>query len=202
MSSSIPVGRSACRLPDTPVVVRPPAQEWETYRSGRLHDAAAFGDLACLDKLLSEGTDPNWANPATGLTPLLVASMNGRAECVLSLLRAGADIYAADSQGTTALELYVKLKTTCHSSSKMQPLTVPQPQPDLTSWIMLTLPPSTYTHRFRVCDRLFRSRNYKHDLAHLENADADCQQRSRGQMLDYQGVVVVHPGGELGLVLC
>ena len=119
-------------------MVRPPAQEWETYRSGRLHDAAAFGDLACLDKLLSEGTDPNWANPATGLTPLLVASMNGRAECVLSLLRAGADIYAADSQGTTALELYVKLKTTCRSSSKVQPLTVPQPQPDLTSWIMLT----------------------------------------------------------------
>ena len=36
--------------------------------------------------------------------------MNGRAECVLSLLRAGADIYAADSQGSTALELFVKLK--------------------------------------------------------------------------------------------
>ena len=36
--------------------------------------------------------------------------MNGRAECVLSLLRAGADIYAADSQGSTALDLFVKLK--------------------------------------------------------------------------------------------
>ena len=85
-------------------------QEWETYRSARLHDAAAFGDLACVDKLLSEGTDPDWANPDTGLTPLLIASMNGRAECVLSLLRAGADIYAADSQGSTALDLFVKLK--------------------------------------------------------------------------------------------
>ena len=94
----------------------PDAQEWETYRSARLYDAAAFGDLACLDKLLSEGTDPDWVNPATGRTPLLIASMNGRAECVLSLLSAGADIYAADSQGSTALELIcIKLKTTCGS---------------------------------------------------------------------------------------
>eukprot|EP00964_Phaeocystis_antarctica_P051123 scaffold29814_cov78-Phaeocystis_antarctica.AAC.1 len=47
------------------------------------------------------GQSRDWA----GLTPLLIASMNGRAECVLSLLRAGADIYAADSQGRTSLEL-------------------------------------------------------------------------------------------------
>ena len=59
-----------------------PAQEWEAYRSERLHDAAASGDLACVDKLLSEGTDPDWVNPATGLTPLLIASMYGRAETV------------------------------------------------------------------------------------------------------------------------
>ena len=53
--------------------------------------------------------------------------MNGRAECVLSLLRAGADIYAADSQGSTALELFVKLKRMFRSQSKVQPYTVPQP---------------------------------------------------------------------------
>ena len=58
------------------------------------------------------------------------------------------------------------------------------------------------TNRFRVCDKLFRCRNYKHVLAYLEKADADCQLRSRGQMLDYQGVVVVHPGSELSLVPC
>ena len=58
------------------------------------------------------------------------------------------------------------------------------------------------TNRFRVCDKLFRtSRNYKHVLAYLEKADADCQRRS-GQMLDYQGVVVVNPGSELSLVPC
>ena len=58
------------------------------------------------------------------------------------------------------------------------------------------------TNRFRVCDKLFSSRNYKHVLAYLEKADADCQLRSRGQMLGYQGVVVVHPGSELSLVPC
>ena len=69
---------------------------------------------SCLDKLLSEGTDPDWVNPATGLTPLLTASMYGRAECVLSLLRAGADIYAVDSQGRTSLERLTKmLKNMC-----------------------------------------------------------------------------------------
>ena len=54
--------------------------------------------------------------------------MNGRAECVLSLLRAGADIYAADSQGSTALELIcIKLKTTCGSWSKVPPYQCPAP---------------------------------------------------------------------------
>ena len=53
-----------------------------------------------------------------------------------------------------------------------------------------------------MCDKLFSSRNYKHVLAYLEKADADCQLRSRGQMLDYQGLVVVHPGSELSLVPC
>ena len=53
-----------------------------------------------------------------------------------------------------------------------------------------------------MCDKLFSSRNYKHVLAYLEKADADCQRRSRGQMLDYQGLVVVHPGSELSLVPC
>ena len=122
--------------------------------------------------------------------------MYGRAECVLSLLRAGADIYAADSQGRTSLELLTKLKNMCRS------LTVPQP--DLASWIMLTLPPTlqrTPTGAGCVTGS-FGAGNYKHVLAYVENADADCQRRSRGQTLNYQGVVVVHPGGELGLVPC
>ena len=57
-------------------------------------------------------------------------------------------------------------------------------------------------NRFRVCDKLFRTRNYTHTLEYLEKADADCQRRSREQMFDYQGVVVVHPGSELGLAPC
>ena len=115
MSSFVPV--HTFLIPVRMSVMAGPAQEWEEYRSARLHDAAAYGELACLDKLLSEGTDPDWVNPATGLTPLLIASMNGRAKCVLSLLHAGADIYAADPQGSTALELFIKLKTTRRSMS-------------------------------------------------------------------------------------
>lgn len=193
MSSFVPV--HTFLIPVRMSVMDGPAQEWEAYRSARLHDAAAYGELACLDKLLSEGTDPDWVNPATGLTPLLIASMNGRAKCVLSLLRAGADIYAADPQGSTALELFIKLKTTRRSMS-----TVPSyhrvPQPALIPRDRTAF----NTHRFKVCDKLCRSRNYKEALEYLEKADADCQRRSREQMLDYQGVVVVHPGSELGLV--
>ena len=53
-----------------------------------------------------------------------------------------------------------------------------------------------------MCDKLCRSRNYKEALEYLQKADADCQRRSRGQTFDYQGVVVVHPGSELGLAPC
>ena len=34
-------------------------------------------------------------------------------------------------------------------------------------------------YRFRVCDKLFRTRNYRHTLEYLEKADADCQRRDR-----------------------
>ena len=71
------------------------AVTWEEYRSRKLYEAAAQGHTARADELLAEGTaDPDWRNPEGGLTPLVVAAVNGRAACLLSLLRAGADIYA------------------------------------------------------------------------------------------------------------
>ena len=162
MSSFVPV--HTFLIPVRMSVMAGPAQEWEEYRSARLHDAAAYGELACLDKLLSEGTDPDWVNPATGLTPLLIASMNGRAKCVLSLLHAGADIYATGSHGCTALDLFLEQKTL-----------------------------------FKVCDRMFTSRNYKDCFAFLRKAHADCEDRVKG-MDEYQGVVIINPGEELDLV--
>tara|TARA_B100000795_G_scaffold149415_1_gene111909 strand:+ start:282 stop:860 length:579 start_codon:yes stop_codon:yes gene_type:complete len=130
---------------------------WEEYRSGILYAATASGQAASVHKLLSEGVNPDWFNPKDGLTPLHIAALEGRAECVLSLLRAGADIYATDAHGCTALDFCTEQR-----------------------W-------ST------------RRRNYKHCSAYLRKAHADCQDRS-SSMEEYQGIVVVHPGEELGLV--
>ena len=47
-------------------------------------------------------------NPAGGLTPLLIATMNGRAACVVSLLRAGATIIAAGEEGCAALRRFAE----------------------------------------------------------------------------------------------
>ena len=47
--------------------------------------------------------------------------------------------------------------------------------------------------------RLYRSRNYTACLAYLTKAHADCQHRAQAAA-QYQGVVVIHPGYELGLV--
>ena len=52
--------------------------------------AAARGQEATLDKLLSEGGNPDWFNPQDGLTPLQIAALKGRAACVYRLLVAGA----------------------------------------------------------------------------------------------------------------
>ena len=51
----------------------------------------------------------------------------------------------------------------------------------------------------RVLDKLVSTRNYKGCLEYLEKADADCQRRFH-ETTEYQGVVVIHPSDELGLV--
>ena len=51
----------------------------------------------------------------------------------------------------------------------------------------------------RVLDKFFWTRNYKRCLAYLEVAHDDCQSRIHA-VTDYQGIVVLHPNDELGLV--
>ena len=137
---------------------------WEEYRQARLYDAAARGQASSVEQMLTDGVDPDWCNPEDGLTPLHIAALKGRSECVFSLLHAGADIYATGSHGCTALDLFLEQKTL-----------------------------------FKVCDRMFTSRNYKDCFAFLRKAHADCEDRVKG-MDEYQGVVIINPGEELDLV--
>ena len=51
----------------------------------------------------------------------------------------------------------------------------------------------------RVLDKLLWTRNYKACLEYLQKADAECQRRFHA-MTEYQGIVVIHPSDELGLV--
>lgn len=45
----------------------------------------------------------NWLNPASGRSPLHVAAINGSAQCVHALLKAGSLVHLRDSLGHTAL---------------------------------------------------------------------------------------------------
>ena len=135
---------------------------WEEYRSSILYAATACGQASSVHKLLSEGVNPDWYHPAEGLTPLHIAAVKGHAICVLTLLRAGADIYAVDTHGCTARDFCIEQKST------------------------------------RRCNYKYGG-NYKDCLACLRKAHADCQDRS-SSMEEYQGIVVVHPDQELGLV--
>ena len=152
------------RLPPTVISQLSQDQDYEDYRSGKLYDAAAQGELRQVHDLLEEGVHPDWCSPEVGLTPLHIAAMKGRAECLLRLLRAGADIYATGAQGCTALDLFEQQK-------------IP----------------------FCFCDTLFQGRSYRDCRTYLMQAHADCQRRAK-EAAEYKGIVVLHPGKELGIL--
>ena len=152
------------RLPPTILSHLSQDQDYEDYRSGKLYDAAARGELRHVHELLEEGVDPDWCCPEDGLTPLHIAAMKGRAECLLRLLRAGADIYATGAHGCTALDLF-----------KLQKIP------------------------FWICDTLFQGRSYRDCRTYLRQAHADCQRRAK-EAAEYKGIVVIHPGEELGIL--
>lgn len=133
---------------------------WQHCRSARLYHAAQRGELTNVNQLLSEGTDTDWLEPELGITALHVATMHGRAACVLSLLRAGADIHEQGEHGCTPLDLFGFGA----------------------SW-------------FGVADRMCPSCDYQACHRLLLMAHAASEARSK-----YQGFVVLHPGGEVGLV--
>jgi ankyrin repeat protein len=70
----------------------------------QLFEAVWAGDTARTDELLEAGADVNRRDPASGLTPLMIAAGQADPVLVRLLLDAGADVFAMDSAaGATAL---------------------------------------------------------------------------------------------------
>ena len=70
-----------------------------------LHWAAVNGDLALADVLLQGGAIVTSRTRLGGYTPLALAAEAGHGAVVAALIKAGADVNAADTSGTTVLML-------------------------------------------------------------------------------------------------
>jgi uncharacterized protein len=77
-----------------------------------LHWAAANGDAALAQMLLSAGANIRATTRLGGITPLLMASQAGHAQVVASLLAAGASANSATATGATALMLAARSGST------------------------------------------------------------------------------------------
>jgi ankyrin repeat protein len=73
--------------------------------------AAHWDDAATADVLIAAGADPNAANQL-GITPLMLASVNGSSAMVDKLLRAGADASQSRTTGETAVLLAARVGST------------------------------------------------------------------------------------------
>jgi hypothetical protein len=85
------------------------------YGKTALMEAAWCGKLDCLDHLIAKGANLNAQNNASRhdkWTALHYAAINGRAPCVKSLLKAGADASLKDDEGDTALDRAKRMKHT------------------------------------------------------------------------------------------
>jgi ankyrin repeat protein len=77
-----------------------------------LHWAAANGDAALAQMLLSAGANIRATTRLGGITPLLMASQGGHAEVVAALLAAGAGANSSTATGATALMLAARSGST------------------------------------------------------------------------------------------
>jgi ankyrin repeat protein len=68
-----------------------------------MHDAASRDDLAAVKQLLKDGANPNAVTREGGVTPLSLACVNGDADLIGILLKAGANANAPLTDGTTPL---------------------------------------------------------------------------------------------------
>lgn len=71
-------------------------------RRSELHNAAASGDIAGIQSLLSDGADVEEHN-SHGWTPLMAAALAGQVDCVRALLDGGAKLHTVNREGKSAL---------------------------------------------------------------------------------------------------
>jgi len=70
-----------------------------------LHEAAAAGDVKCVEQLLREGANPNARDKKYGATPLHWAALWGHADVAEVLLRYRANPNARDKEGKSPLDV-------------------------------------------------------------------------------------------------
>jgi len=70
---------------------------------GKLRDAAARGDVGEMERLIAAGANPNAFEGTGSNTPLQLAAVSGHAAAIAALLKAGAHVEGAHSNGWTPL---------------------------------------------------------------------------------------------------
>ena len=91
------------QTPAAPTQMEPDAPNMEGGGFQELALAIISDDAAGVKSALDGGANANARDPAQGSTPLIFASLLGRAEIVTMLLAAGADVHATNNNGVNAL---------------------------------------------------------------------------------------------------
>jgi ankyrin repeat protein len=76
--------------------------DWELCGTHPLHCAAIDGNIKAIQSWLASGADINMVNK-DGMTSLMSACLNLKEECVVELLRLGANVQMEDDDGETVL---------------------------------------------------------------------------------------------------
>ncbi len=134
----------------------PPNGKMEPGRhDSMLHEASRRGG-EIVDVLLEAGAFPNVVIDGN-VTPLHVAVQSGQVGAVASLLKAGADLRAPNSQGLTALELAQRASDDiCQIDSNRADDLPPPPQSCKDELMaLLRAPPVARPHCSQLCDAKF-----------------------------------------------